>query len=368
MPPIPDDPLRCDPPGTHLRALLPWDDGLGVVQVDPPSFRLKADIPIENPGHYRLCASGCHALVLDHDQHRLRVFALGPECQPTEIEVPALPEGRVFDVAMADGAFFAGGLLHDEPMAWSCSRIRGSVAGGGTLDLFGWSQLPMPELGGPRGKAVDLVFWRHGDLIAVDDLIYPRWNIVFDVRSPRFPEHRATVRLPDHTTYERVRLGALGDRYLALYSSGNNHGVSSSHLSILCADSLRECACYSAIRSDSSPPNWRLGDTEPDVKLEPSPLASIRRLAFAGDVLYALSSEDRVLCLDLRGPKLPIARSSQPRLPGSQAHPGPEPTELDLLAVRTVHDIATVGSESVAVAGLNEWGSETVEWVPVEQG
>jgi hypothetical protein len=354
---LPSDPLRCRPPGTHPRVLLPWRGQVGVFTVEPPELELIASIPAEGPGRFRLCESGCHVLVLDRDGQRLRVFALDAGGEPVELALPTLPSGRIDDLLMAEGVIYVGGLVEGVPMVWSHHCLYAHVLGDGDPGIMGWNQLPMPELGGPHGKSVDLLFWRHGDLIAVDDIVYPRWNLVFDVRDPHFSEHLATVLLPTHNSYEQVHTGALGSRYLALYSSGVNRGNHSFHLSILCAESQRERTCYTA---------WVPGGRV-SARTKPSPLADLRRLAFGGDVLYALSGTETLLRYDLRGDPLPMVRGARRGLADSDAPEGPAPTQVVLQRVRTALHLASLDARGVVVMGLDGDGRECTEWVAVDR-
>lgn len=365
MPRHNDDPLRCHSPGTLARVLLPWGCALGVFAVEPPDLRLLASIPRGAVKRARLCKSGCHVVVLQDNPQRVRVFTIAADGEPEELKQPQLPAGQIDDLLMVDGAIYAGGVVGGAPMVWGFHSVHASEPGGGTVDLSRWSQLPMPELGGPGGKAVDLLFWRDGDLIAVDDIVFPRWNIVFDVRDPFQPEHVATVQLPAHNSYEQVHMGALGTRYLALYSSGINRGNHSFHLSILCAESQRERACYHAWCREYDTMALLRGKVQPPDPPAPGALAFVRVMTFAGDVLFVLSGDDTLLCYDLRGDPLPRPRGASRRSMFNDAPRGPEANVVALQRIRVIHHIAAPDQRGVAVAGEDAAGEACVEWVGV---
>lgn len=360
------DPFHCEPPGTHARILQPWDGGLGVFEVEPPRVELLSRISVEGPLRFRLCESGCHALVLDREGKRVRVVALDGAGDPISLEIPGPRDVHIDDLLMVGGSVFAGGRLARVPMVWNCCLL----ALGDRLDdgeALRWVQLPMPTLEGPGGKSVDLLFWHHGDLIAVDDIVTPRWNIVFDVRCPHTPDHLATVLLPTHDSYEQVHVGAMGRRYLALYSSGMNYGRRSHHISILCAESQRERVCYS-FREQGGADIQRFfrGGARDGAGDETSPLVDVRQLAFAGDVLFILSGRETLLVYDLRGEPLPLPGQSWIGFASLSAPEGPTPSHRQLDRVRTILHLTSVDERGVVVMGLDGEGRECVEWVGVE--
>jgi len=360
------DPFHCDPPRTHARVLLPWDGGLSVFEVEPPRVERLSRVPVEGPLRFRLCESGCHAVVLDREGKRVRVIELDSADRPRSLDLPGPGEGHYDDLLMVAGSVFAGGRAARVPMVWSCCLLAlcDRLDDGAALR---WVQLPMPCLEGPGGKSVDLLFWRHGDLIAVDDIVTPRWNIVFDVRCPEMPEHLATVLLPTHDSYEQVHAGALGHRYLALYSSGMNYGRSSHHLSILCAESQRERVCYS-FREQGGVDIQRFfrGGARDGAGDETSPLIDVRQLAFAGDVLFVLSGRETLLAYDLRGEPLPLPGQAWSSFANRGAPEGPAPSRRTLERVRTILHLASLDERGVVVMGLDESGCECVEWVGAE--
>lgn len=258
--------------GTVHHLVLPWDGRLGLFRVAPPEVTLIACVPTEDEATGRLSEGGQHLLVIDQAGTRLRYLPLLPKGRlgaPTTL--PQLdPGARIDDVAMVGPVVFAGGLDSDGARVW-CYDLR--------LGASRWSQLTMPKLDTWKDKSVDFLLVHGDDLIGIDDFVVPLYGLVWDLRDLDQPQHVATVALPTHTTYERIRLAAMGTRYLALLSEGVNYGRRSTHLSICGAQDLRERAVYSATVG------------APDPASQASLLALLARttsMAFSGDHLFAV--------------------------------------------------------------------------------
>lgn len=99
-------------------------------------------------------------------------------------------------------------------------------------------QLP-PGLGVP-GKAIDGLL-RTGDrLIAVDDIVMPKFSVIYDIRVPHEPRLINMIELPAHTSYEQVVATAINGDWVALLSKGINHGIISTHVALLDPETLAE--------------------------------------------------------------------------------------------------------------------------------
>lgn len=344
--------VRCESPPCGPRLVLPWQGQVGVFRAQPPALDLLALVPAEQVVRARLCRSGCHLLIQDHGGQRVRLFTVRAGEPPSQVAVPPLPTGDFFDLLMAGGHVVLAGRTRAGPMLWCWEH--------GWLET-GWRAFPMPSLEAPGGKAVDFVFWRDGDVfgrggdvIAVDDMVLPRWCLVFALDRAGWATHLSTVLIPAHTTYETVTHASLGHRYLALLSTGVNHGTTSYHLSVLGADCLRERACYSLELS----PGCAGG------VLGALPL--LRGLAFAGDVLFGLCGDRSLLRLDLRGPQLPVGRGRVHGIGDSRVGSGPPPALEDVPGLEQAYGLAALDARGVYVAGFDSHGSERSVWIPVE--
>lgn len=92
------------------------------------------------------------------------------------------------------------------------------------------------------GKGIDGFAHFNGKLIAVDDIVLPRFLLVYDVADARAPRFVEAVDLPAHSSYERVKSVAASGRALVLLSTTANHGRFSLHVSLLDLATLKERA------------------------------------------------------------------------------------------------------------------------------
>jgi hypothetical protein len=93
-----------------------------------------------------------------------------------------------------------------------------------------WMAVALPQDIMKRGKAVDGLHLLGDTLVVVDDIVTPKWLLLYDLLGSGAPIHRDTIRLPHHTTYERIIHTFLGATGLWCLSKGINHGVASAHL------------------------------------------------------------------------------------------------------------------------------------------
>jgi hypothetical protein len=77
-------------------------------------------------------------------------------------------------------------------------------------------------------------------LIAVDNVVYPKWILSYDVSPSKSITHLQTYDLHQHTSYEHVIKGAKNDAFIVLFSKGLNHGSLYSFLSVLDVKTLKE--------------------------------------------------------------------------------------------------------------------------------
>src|SRR5262249_23620777 len=198
-----------------------------------------------------------------------------------------MPEGyKVSALAFRGSVLYAGG---------SCGRE--------VLGLFdfsepapAWAALPGPEQFQQHGKSIDDLLVDGDRLIAVDNIVVPKWLLLYDVSDPSRPALGGVRGLPWHTTYEHIHTGALGADWMALLSSGVNHGTQSRHIEFYDRRGLEP---FGGVTVSSSA--WG----RPDEQEDESGFREWQDLAWVGNVLLVASGRHGVGVLDLDRVKRP---------------------------------------------------------------
>ena len=82
------------------------------------------------------------------------------------------------------------------------------------------------------GKAIDDVLVLNDKLILVDDIIYPKYLIEYNISNPGKPVHVLTKELDNNGTYEHIIKGDINNDWMVLLSSTVGRGGSSDHIVI----------------------------------------------------------------------------------------------------------------------------------------
>lgn len=123
----------------------------------------------------------------------------------------------------------------------------------GFLDLrapLRWQGIDVKPEVNWAGKGIDGFAVRGSRLIAIDDIVVPRYLIVLDVKNPRAPQWIEHRDLPAHSSYERVRSVVSNGEIAALFSTSANHGAFALHIAFLNLETLEE---YAALSVQGSP-------------------------------------------------------------------------------------------------------------------
>ncbi|WP_157621220.1 hypothetical protein [Salisaeta longa] len=163
---------------------------------------------------------------------------------------PHLPKGcRGHCVNVIGSQVYVGGRAKNDKRAllWRCTL--------GTPHAS-WTQVAVPPPVCKSGKTVDALFRDGNRLLAVDDLILPKWILIYDARDPTKPNFQKAEKLRFHTTYEQTFCAAANSRWMALGSKGVNHGNVGYFLSLLDKKTLKERYLWrsSAKREDDKTP------------------------------------------------------------------------------------------------------------------
>ncbi len=220
------------------HAILPFEGQTHLCTVEQGEVRPLVLAPGNADAHYFLSRSADRVAVLDSSRRRAGLFDVLPQEPWLRRNLPfaTLPRGCVGHAALAWGdTLLVGGRSKASEALWSRSRATDP----------GWTAIPLPKQIELRGKAIDGLHRLEDQLIAVDDIVTPKWIVIYRFEAGEFLLERC-VRLPSHTTYERITQSFLGDSGLTLLSRGVNHGRLSQHAWLLSMDRFKEKACWSA--------------------------------------------------------------------------------------------------------------------------
>jgi len=270
-------------PAESGLVVLPAADGQRLYRCEGDSLEDAGLVTADHEALVRLSDDAQHVGVVEPAGKRVGVLRIGP----AEIAAPApaadLPRGCLAKaIALKGDRVFVStdnGRRSPEARLWSRASEERQWTPMATAPELDWDRKWFDEL------LVD------GDrLIAVDDIVMPKFLVVYDLSRPSSPTISATVETRAHTSYEEIFAAALGSRWLAVASAGTNHGYSSSFLSLYGARDLAERFSYSRDlgQFDEAPPPTDPGDLGP-----------CRGLAFAGDVLFVAGENEGVGVLDL---------------------------------------------------------------------
>jgi hypothetical protein len=70
-----------------------------------------------------------------------------------------------------------------------------------------------------NGKAIDDVLIQNNKLILVDNFIFPKYLLEYDITNANQPVHTNTRELPNNGTYEHIIKGDVNDQWMVLFSS-----------------------------------------------------------------------------------------------------------------------------------------------------
>lgn len=221
-------------------AVLPIEGRSQLCAIEAGTPRPLAEAPGLPDARYFLSHDGSSLAVIDDREKRAALFEVLPEAPWLRRSIPfgTLPRRCVGKVALGvDGTLFVGGSGKSGEALW-----RNAPARDGT-----WVAVDLPEGLRKSGKAIDGLHQVGDRLLAVDDLVIPKWMLIYRITAGAGLELERQVRLPVHTSYEHVIHSSIGPEGPAFVSRGINHGRVSTHVWMLDPDSLEETRCWSAL-------------------------------------------------------------------------------------------------------------------------
>ena len=154
------------------HAFLPVDSQYWLCSVSGADVVPLALAPGEHTALRRFSADGREFAMLDQQGKRVGHYRLLPDAPWIEaVRPPAtLPKGSVAHAVLVhQGTLFAGGHGDHGEALWLRQPGRQPD----------WLPVALPEGVGKRGKAVDTLFVRGHELVAIDNILLPKWVLVY---------------------------------------------------------------------------------------------------------------------------------------------------------------------------------------------
>jgi len=151
-----------------------------------------------------------------------------------------------------------------------------------------WIPLTVPDMVIRRRKSIDDFIVDNDRLIAVDNRVFPKWLLLYDISKPEKPQLKDHYRLEHHGPYEHIKMATIGLNWIAILSSTTGRSGYHDHISLLDKkylkeDSVLNCNHYRTDRMTSSNIYWG-------------------NISFLGDLLL-ITSSNGIGVLDFNGLK-----------------------------------------------------------------
>ncbi len=147
-------------------------------------------------------------------------------------------------------------------------------------------QLPADLSNERTNKSIDDLLLTGDRLIAVDDIVYPKYLITYDVSTPASPELLSYHQIPHHGVYEFIFHAAVGNRWMATLSGTSGRMAYAQHVGFFDAASLEERFAMSNEHRSSRWANYP--------KQAEDTIGNWSSIAFRNDVLLIASGSDGV--------------------------------------------------------------------------
>ncbi len=164
------------------------------------------------------------------DKGRLHIVrGLSQQTKPEIVKLPGTP--AIHALFVVDDVVFVG--------SDSGKNMLGYVDLRGPLQ---WRSIPVAREINWTGKGIDGFARRGSKLVAIDDIVLPRYLFLLDISDPRNPRALEHRDLPAHSSGERIRSVVSNDDIVVMLSSSGNHGAASLHIAFYDLESLAEYA------------------------------------------------------------------------------------------------------------------------------
>lgn len=335
-------------------AFLPHFGSTWLCETQGPQVNPLARVPGSNQANRKFSTDGSEFGFREQAGKKIAHYRLLAQAPWFECLTPptALPASCVADdFVIHDGVLIAGGRSKTAEALW--------VHAPGAEQP--WSSIPLPDGLGVMGKSIDALFVRDHTLVAIDNMVWPKWILLYELSPSLSAQGVEKVDLPAHTSYERVSKSAEGKGVYALYSTGMNHGVRSFHLSLLCSKTLRERVLWRA-SIDCGSAFFRQSQSVEPIEPMTALFKALQQMAFCGEFLFLALGTLGLQVSDAAFHRQPEWRTSAAML-GNPFSPVPLQKIVDVQRLECPR-----GQDfGLYVVGLDAVGKLAYEWLGMEQ-
>jgi hypothetical protein len=103
-----------------------------------------------------------------------------------------------------------------------------------------WYSIEIPDSFKKLGKSIDDFLVINNELLAVDNIVFPKYILFFKLNGDNKCEYLKYFRIPANGTYENIKKAYISDKYIGMFS--NTMGISggASHIAIYSKDNLNK--------------------------------------------------------------------------------------------------------------------------------
>jgi hypothetical protein len=204
--------------------LFPTEEGMFLHQCEGEDMERVTAFPIAHPTLFCWSEDRQHVLAVDQGRKRVSLYRLFAGEFEKRMSPRTLPKG----------------------VEAHCLALKGSQVYVGDRGLWlpleegGWEQFEVPEFASGHGKRLDGLIVDGNRLIAVDNIVFPKWNLEYDIHTPERPVYQSAGSIPANYSYERIFAAAGGRRWFATLSNGVGRGGSFSFCTLFEMETLEK--------------------------------------------------------------------------------------------------------------------------------
>ena len=231
----------------------------------------RARAPGYADARYKISTDGKFFGALDFARKRLAVYeVLDVDPWMRRVVPPTTLPRRCLahDFLLHNGQLIVGGASNAQENIWVLDYTLSRQP------KAPWHALEVPPDVQKKGKSIDLVYILNEILVAVDNVLVPKWFVFYSLRKGELPTPIGIHPLRVESAFESIYHGTESDKLYALYSRGASHGLAWSYVQIYFKDEIAIGATQ-GIMTAAEP---GLTNLEGDCTTVPTALRSRRRV------------------------------------------------------------------------------------------